>query len=98
MATKMNKTGKYFITCYFNLITLIWIQLDLLYALFSVAECKVLYKRMHDALRYRRTKIGEKSIDSGDELKNDDVINDDWEFKDSLAFLTPTRQDILAKQ
>lgn len=64
--------------------------MDLLCVLFSVAECKVLYKSIRDALRYRQKKIGGKSGDSGGELENDEAINDDWEFKDSLAFLTPT--------
>lgn len=56
---------------------------------FTVAECKVLYKSMRDALRYKRKQIAGKSGDSGDEITGETTKDGD-ESNDFLAFLTPT--------
>lgn len=88
VATKMGKSGKYFQFILFNRSKIN--SIEILVYIVLVADCKVMYKSMRDAKRYRDKKIGGKSGDSGDENLTDDTSQDNWELKDALSFLTPT--------
>lgn len=56
---------------------------------FSAAECKIMYKSIRDAVRYRQKKVSGKSGDSGDDIDIDAQNSRDPDL-DSFAFLTPT--------
>lgn len=54
-----------------------------------VKECKAMWKTLRDALRYRlKKKLQVKSIDSADE-RDEEEIESDWEFKDTMSFVAP---------
>lgn len=64
--------------------------IDFILNISLVAECKVIYKSMRDAHRYRQKKIAGKSGDSGDEMHIDESSKDGGDSNDFLSFLTPT--------
>lgn len=63
-----------------------------------VSECKQVYRKIQDAVRYQRKKVATKSGDSGednidddDEHKGNDELNSSKEFSlDDYPFLSPT--------
>lgn len=66
--------------------------IDTVDILVLVAECKVLYKSMRDALRYQQKKktVAKSGDSGGEDAADDELSREDCELKDALSFLTPT--------